>query len=93
MEDAGGGRLVVVIVRGPDADDLLCEDGEEHCDGEGEEDGAGEVAQLFEQGPETYDFAGGGGVSVLDEQWRRRFFCFFFSAAVCVILERWFSSV
>ncbi len=46
-------------VRGPHAEDLLREDGEEHCGGEGQEDGAGEVAELFEEGPEADDFAGG----------------------------------
>ncbi len=46
-------------VRGPHAQDLLREDGEEHCGGEGQEDGAGEVAELFEERPEADDFAGG----------------------------------
>ena len=58
---------------GSHACDLLGEDGIEHCDGEGEEDGGGEVAEFGEEGEEANDFArwrgrgsgGGGGSSAL----------------------------
>lgn len=46
-------------VGGAHADDLLREDGEEHGDGEGQKDGARQVAELLEQGPQAHDFARG----------------------------------
>ena len=51
MQDAGhGGRRV-------GGEDLLCEDGEEHCYEEGQEDGEGEVLEFMEEGPEGDFFA------------------------------------
>ena len=43
---------------GPDAIDLLRENGEDHCYSKGEEDGAGEVAQFYEESPHGDNFAG-----------------------------------
>lgn len=54
LEEPGYGVVVV------DADDLLREDGEEHCQGEGDEEGGGEGAEFAEEGPEADDFAGRG---------------------------------
>ena len=39
---------------------MLREDGEDHGYGEGEEDGAGEVAEFLEEGPHGHDFSGWG---------------------------------
>ena len=58
MEEAG---YAVVVGGGSHACDLLGEDGEEHCNREGEEDGGGEVAEFGEEGEEADDFARGGG--------------------------------
>ena len=78
MEEAGyavigGGRS--------HACDLLSEDGEEHCDGEGEKNAGGEVAEFGVECEETDDFArrggcgGGRGGRALIGGWRTRRRC------------------